>query len=132
MQIHDQDLGLKFAGETDGLGEITGFADELQVRFASEKTADGLTDDFGIVGKQDFDWQRGLEGGCQERDNTPGNDPLTIPIGSMEGKHKIQVGRATFDGVKGGDARVVVVVSSMRRVASKTWRVVCGGGAENV
>ena len=67
MQIHYQDLGLKFAAEADGFGEIAGFADNLQMRFAVEKTADGFTNHFGIVGEQDFDWQGDLGGDSQER-----------------------------------------------------------------
>ena len=95
MQIHYQDLGLKFAGEANGLGEITSFADDLEVRFAGEKTADGLTYDFGIVGKQDFNWQEGLDDASQKRGNIPGDDSLTIPIGGMEGKDKMP-GRAGY------------------------------------
>jgi hypothetical protein len=89
MQIHDQDLGLEFTGEAYGLGEIAGFANDLQMRFAVEKSADGPADHFGIVGEQDFDWQEGLDGDSQKGDNIAGSGPSTISIMGMEGKGKI-------------------------------------------
>jgi len=89
VQIHYQDVGLKFAGEAHGFGEVAGFADDLQVRFAVEKTADGLTNDFGIVGEQDFDWQAGLDGDSHKRDNIFYRDSSTIRTERAEGKLKM-------------------------------------------
>ena len=89
VQIHDQDVGLKFAGEAHGFGEIAGFADDLQLRFAVEKAADRFANHFGIVGEQDFDWQGGLDGDSHKRANIAGNGPLTILIRRTERKGKM-------------------------------------------
>jgi hypothetical protein len=89
VQIHDQDLRLKFASEANGLREIAGFTHELQMRFAVEKTADGFSNNFGIVSEKDFDWQEGLVIRNHKRDNIADSDPSTIPTESAEGKSKV-------------------------------------------
>jgi hypothetical protein len=70
VQIHDQDLGLKFAGEANGFSEIAGFANDLQVRFAVEKAANGLSNNSESSARRILTG-KGLVEMSQKRDNNP-------------------------------------------------------------
>jgi hypothetical protein len=61
VEIHHYNLRMEFVDEAQGFGEIAGFADDLDVRFAIEKASDGSANHIGIVGEQDFDGHKDLD-----------------------------------------------------------------------